>query len=90
MSWKQASCIYIADEQLSLHAVPPTAGAGAFPESVAYPPVDPIPLNKQPCLAQWEKEGMALQESGVVVEVISKWGLSLLKGGEGGMDEGSM
>jgi hypothetical protein len=40
---------YVADVQLSLHAGPPTTGAGAYPDFCM--PADPISLTEPLCLA---------------------------------------
>lgn len=35
---------------------PPTTGVGTVPKSIACLPVDPVPLNRSPCLASLGKD----------------------------------
>jgi hypothetical protein len=44
------SCIYVVDEQLSLHVGPPITGAGVLPKTIVCLPVDLFPLNGSPWL----------------------------------------
>lgn len=41
----------VSGKRLFLHVGPPNNWSRAVPEPVACPPVDPVPLNGQPCLA---------------------------------------
>ena len=56
--------LYIcSDEQLSLHAGPPTTGAGAVLEPTVCLPVDYISLAGLPCLASVEEDASSPAET---------------------------